>query len=269
VKSKKSLFEYDDYKAYLIERLNSDFGRGSKSRLADALKCQTSYVAQVIKGRAHFSPEQAEAANMFLSHSEIECDYFHALIQFSRAGTSALKDRISRHLINLRTQNMTLHKRIGVSQSLSEQTQVQFYSAWYFSAIRACVSVNGEKNFHALSQRLQLDVETVKKACEFLLEVGLLKETQGKFEIQEMRSHLGADSPLIAKHHANWRIQALRALDHSKPNDLHYSSVVSLSHTDAATLRARILDFITEAKQLVRESPSEKVQSFCLDFFEV
>lgn len=53
------------------------------------------------------------------------------------------------------------------------------------------------------------------------------------------------------------------------PHDLHYSSVVTLSTKDVTTVKERIVDAISEVKEIVRASKEERLHSFSVDFFEV
>lgn len=48
----------------------------------------------------------------------------------------------------------------------------------------------------------------------------------------------------LAKHHANWRLQALHSLDRADPDDLHYSGPMALSEENAIKLRALLLNGI-------------------------
>jgi hypothetical protein len=52
--------------------------------LSRAIGCQTAYTAQVLKGTAHFSLEQAEAINDFLGHPEEQGHLLLLLIQRER-----------------------------------------------------------------------------------------------------------------------------------------------------------------------------------------
>ena len=55
---------------------------------------------------------------------------------------------------------------------------------------------------------------------------------------------LGNDSPLTPKVHANWRVRSIDSLERETQQELHYSSVVSLSASDVKQL----LDVLSEAK---------------------
>ena len=89
----KAIFEYTDYKAFLESWIASrpQGGRGIKSKMAQAMRCQLAYLSQVLNGPAHLSLEQAEALNGILDHSHEEGDFFLLLLQRARAGTPGLR----------------------------------------------------------------------------------------------------------------------------------------------------------------------------------
>jgi hypothetical protein len=74
-----------------------------------------------------------------------------------------------------------------------------------------------------------------------------------------------ADSPWIGKHHANWRFQALKSIDEEpRMDDLHYTSGISVSATDAPKVREILVRAIEEVKQVVRPSPAEQAHGVIL-----
>ncbi len=95
------------------------------------------------------------------------------------------------------------------------------------------------------------------------------KASNGKTKTGKTSIHLGSDSPLIVKHHTNWRLQAVRSHEKYRKKNLNYSSVTTLSETDAAEIRELLAKTIEKSKKIIRESPDEKIYSFCLDFFEI
>src|SRR5690606_1835223 len=108
-----------------------------------------------------------------------------------------------------------------------------------------------------LSQLLQIPEAVTAKALQFLTKTKLLNErTDGTFEIGTTKMHLGSDSPLVAKHHANWRLKALNDLDMMRSGHprLHYSSVISVSAEDASRIETILLQCIDQVKEIVRQS---------------
>jgi hypothetical protein len=81
--------------------------------------------------------------------------------------------------------------------------------------------------------------------------------------------HLGTDSANLLKHHLNWNLRAIQAIEADLKKGLHYSSIVSISREDHARLREDLVRAIDAAKALVRESPGEILTGFTLNLFEV
>ncbi len=50
---KNSIYDYDDYKSYIIEKIDSSpsKGRGVKLKISASLNCHTAFVSQVLNGQ--------------------------------------------------------------------------------------------------------------------------------------------------------------------------------------------------------------------------
>lgn len=264
-----SLFDHQDYKSYLNQRLDADpSGRGARSALARAIRCQTAYVSSVLRGSAHFTPEQGEAINEHLGHSELESDYFLLLLQQSRAGTESLKRRLKKQMERIEESRFDLRRRLSVGQALTKEDQATYYSEWHYAAIHTLVSIPEFSGVQKIAERLSLEPSLVADAVDFLLRTGLMEKTKAGLKIGKAHIHLGADSPLIAKHHLNWRLQAMQRLG-ARSEGLHYSSVVTLSEKDSLRLKEMMVGFIQSAKAVIKESKEEQLRCFSLDFFRV
>ncbi len=270
------VFSASGYKTYIIHRLDDKTalygGRGSRAKLSRAIGCQTAYTAQVLKGAGHFSLEQGELINEFLSHSAEESAFFLTLLQRDRAGTPKLKKRMDAQLRKLRDERMVLKNRLYVNPVLNEVDQTLFYSSWAFAAIHALVSIpEYQKGDVAprIAERLRINVGVVKRALEFLEATGMLKRDGSRLKIGGARTHLASDSPLISKHHMNWRVKTLQHLEAPRAEDLHYSSVVSLSVKDAQHLQEEFLRLLENSGKTIADSPEETLRVFNLDFFEI
>lgn len=143
-----------------------------------------------------------------------------------------------------------------------------FYSSWIYPAIHALISIPDYQTPEKISQRLKVGLRQAVSAVEFLISVGLVERAKnGTLRIGKTQTHLGADSPLIAKYHTSWRTQAIRAIEDDPQRGLHYSSVVSLSRKDYESLREDFIEAIKQAKETIRKSPEEELCCFALDFF--
>jgi len=266
------IYEYKRYKDYINDWLDDPKrggGHGSRAKMSNAIGCQTSYVAQVLKSTAHFNLEQIDAINEFMGHNEQESLFLLNLLQHERAGTSRLKGLFRKQLDEILDSRLLLKNRLGVKQPLSSQHQAIYYSSWYFSVIHVIVSQPRFYTAKAIAEFLGLDLNIVNTTLQFLIEAGLIEKKGAGFKVGKTTIHLGADSPLISKHHINWRLQAIRSLEKNRKHDLHYSSVVTLSKKDVLKIRELLTKTIGQAKKIIKESPEEEVQCLSLDFFEV
>ena len=91
----------------------------------------------------------------------------------------------------------------------------------------------------------------------------------GKIELTTRSLHLDKKSEHVIRHHTNWRLQSVRALEHDTPNDFHYSSVVTMSKKDLPRVREILIGAIEEIRGVIRESGDEVVYSYLLDLFPV
>jgi hypothetical protein len=81
---------------------------------------------------------------------------------------------------------------------------------------------------------------------------------------------VGKDSPFLTHHHINWRQQAIRSAELNRKEDVHYSSVFSISARDVKKLRTLIIQTISKASEIWKSSTDEEeLHSFCIDFFRV
>lgn len=268
--TEKQLFDFVDYKSYLSAKLGAKSARrGLKSALAKALFCQPAYISQVLNDHAHFSLEQAYDLNEFLGHTKEESHFFILLLQRDRAGKKNLKSYYSEQIQEVLNRRMSLTKRLGTQNTLSEEDKNTYYSSWHYLAIHIALSVPYLQTKEALVQYFQLPLKKVLTILEFLVSVGLAQQVGDKFTTDNSLIRIGSESSHIQKHHSNWRNQAVDSLDREDLYDLHYSAVFSLSQSDIRKLKDKMLENIKEYVSVIRESKEEEVYSLCLDFFSL
>jgi uncharacterized protein (TIGR02147 family) len=269
-----SIYNFQNYKPYLLAwiRNRPHRGRGTKLALAEACRCQSAYISRVLHGSAHFSLEHAEGVNRYLGHSEEERHYFLLMIQKERAGLPTLERYFAGQMEQIQQKRLVLKDRFQVKMDLSAEDQVTYYSAWFYAAAHILTTVPRFKTKEAIASQLGLSLQKTGEVLEFLSSTGLVKEDGGLYSIGNARIHLGNDSGLISKHHTNWRLQALQSLDrddHTQKNeDLHYTSIVSLSESDFRELKAKWIEEIEHFNTVVKESPEETLACLTLDFFK-
>lgn len=265
----KQIFDFLNYKAYLKEVGKNKIygGRGFRSRLAAALRCQSAYISQVLNGNADFSLEQAELVNGLLNHNKNEAHFFILLVQYTRAGSTSLKNYFHAQIQKVLQERVQLKDRLEYKKTLSSEDQAVYYSAWYYAAVHMLLSVPAMQAKEAVSEFLKLPMETVHSVLDFLISTGLAMEEGGRYKIGSTSIHLGADSAMSFSQHTNWRMKAIASLTKKRNTDLHYSSLVSISKNDIPKVREIMVKAIEEIRGLVRDSKEETVCCYLMDLF--
>lgn len=266
------VFHFDRYKEFINEKINSlpKKGRGVKGQLAEKLRCQTSYISQVLGGSADLNLEQSlDLCEFFHMHGD-EKEYFLTLVQFERAGTKTLKDHFQSKLNELKEKRLTLHRRLKKQTALSFEDSAQYFSSWMYAAIHVLITIKKYQSIKEVSSYLNIDEKTVGEVLNFLEEKGLAKNENGKFSPGTTSLYLDKTSPFIRQHHTNWRNQAMQSMNRHLDQNLHYSSVISVSHKDAQLIKDEMINFIAKIKGIVKDSsPEETLKGLCLDLFEL
>lgn len=266
----KSIFEHRNYKSYLkqwVERPGRR--RGERSRMAEALRCHTAYISQVLNGHADFSLEQGALLNRHLEHSADESHFFLLLLQLARAGNAELRDYFQKQIDQVHDSRMVLKNRLEVNKALSKEDQMTFYSSWHYGAIHVLISVPQFQTKESLAHVLRLPIEKVNEMLSFLEKIGLAVQDGLRWKMGTSSVFIDSSSPMIGKHHTNWRIQAMQSLDRLDIEDLHYSAPISLSKDDFQKIREMFVDVIRRAREIVKPSKEEIAACYCLDLFKI
>jgi uncharacterized protein (TIGR02147 family) len=266
------LYDYDDYRRYLIDWIDSrpKKGRGIRAELARALGSPVSHISQVLNGVSDFSFEQAEDISLYIGHNSEEADFFVQLLHLARAGTQNLKTRIIEKINKAREKRFNLKNRLDIKESISSEHTVQFYSSWIYVAIHIALTIKSLQTKSALANYFGLSLVRCSEILEYMTVMGLVENHGESYKVTTQRIHLGNESPMLLKHHINWRLQAIQSIEKlNAPTDLHYSSVVSLSTSDVQKIKSILVKTIDETKKIIHSSKEEELHSFCLDFFKV
>jgi uncharacterized protein (TIGR02147 family) len=267
----KNVFEFQDYKQYLLhtEELRKSVMRGFRARLGEAARCNSPFVSQVMAGGAHFSLEQGLGISRYLALKPNETRYFLLLIEHNRAGTPDLRAYFKSQLDELKEKFLDIKDRVKKDVELDGEAQGTYYSHWYYAAIHMLVTIPHFRTVTKISHALHLPMITVKNVVAFLLAHNLLAEHAGELIPGSSYLHLDRQSPLIARHHSNWRLVAMQMLSDPRPENVHYSTVSTLSQKDAEDIRAKLVEVIEGYVQTVADSKEEAMWAFNLDFFNL
>lgn len=250
-----------------IERLPKR-GRGEISRIARHLGVSTTLVSHVLSGQKIVTLEQAEALVSYLGLGPLESDFFIYLVQFERAGTINLKAFWRSKLDKLNEDSLRLSNRIDADKQMSEVEKSIFYSTPLYSAIQLFTTVGEKgKTLDEICERFDLARAKAAIMLQFLVECGLCTFENAHYLPGIQKTHLEQESPHLLKHHANWRIRAIRQSEELSKDELMYTAPVSLSKSDFNSLREEMLQFIKHFLGRVHPSPAEEIACFSLDWF--
>jgi uncharacterized protein (TIGR02147 family) len=267
---KDQVFDHKSYREYLHESLGRPGQRtGMRLRACKALGCHTTYLSQVLSGRAHLSLEHAESLNRFLEHTKEESEFFLTLVLRERAGTKPLQERFSARIQELLAKRNIIKNRVKAATELSPQDQDRFYGSWLYTAIHVLVSIPDYQTLEKLAAALGISLGATKEALEFLRRIGVVVRREGRYVHGPQVLHLGSDSLLIAKHHSNWRFHAIQSLGRAQPDDLHYSAAVSLTKEVAQKVRDNILRTLQDNIELIKHAKEEEAYVYSFDFYRL
>jgi len=264
-----TIFQFDDYKKYLKDHLRSlpSRGRGEINRIGAALRVHPTLVSQVLRGTKDFSADQALALGEYLGLRPLEAEYLLLLVQRERAGTAALRNFCGEKLSALKKQSLAVGKRLKEHRALSDEERAVFYSSWLYAGIRLYTSVGKGKTLEEISARFVLGRARTRAMLSFLTGAGLCQEEKGLYRLGTQHTHLDAQSPFLARHHASWRLRAIERSENLSDEELLFTSPFSVSKADFKKIREQIVELIQASSLVIRDSPAEEVACFNVDLF--
>jgi uncharacterized protein (TIGR02147 family) len=265
------LHNYIDYKKFINEWILSlsKNGRGKYLEIATELNAHTTLVSQIFKGNRDLSMEQAFQICDYLGMNKVETDYFMLLVQKEKAGNHNLQRYYSEKIKEQQIELQDMKSRIKTKKTLSETDKALFYSNWFYSAIRLSTSVEGINTRDDIADFLDLPHKLVNQVVDFLVSVSLLFEDKGKLEFGPAITHLESKSPLIARHHANWRVKAMERHPKLSTDEFCFSGPLTIAEQDASKVRKKLTKVIEEVSEIVRKSEKvDKVYCINIDWFK-
>jgi len=266
---KTPIFTYLEYKRYLGDYLAEapHQGHGLRQKWAKVMGCHTTYVSQVLTKDAQLSLEQALRLSRALKHSENEAKYFVSMVSYARSGTEELRSFFHKELFDMREQQLNLSRRLKDTGELTKIQQAKYYSAWYYAAVHMALAVPSMRSMEALGRSFGLTEAQLRDVLTCLRDLQIVAPEA--LELSRQNLHLDRTSEHVLRHHANWRLQALRAIEREDPDHFHYSSVVTMALHDLPRIKQIMIQAIEEIRGIVRASDEQGVYCYLLDLFPV
>jgi uncharacterized protein (TIGR02147 family) len=268
---KSSIFEYKNYKQYILDWIEKapNEGRGQRKILAEAIGCQTPFITHVLSGDYHFSLEQAEACARYFELNETETEFFILLVLKQRSGTKSLENFFNKQISKHCEQHTVLKKRVNITETMTIESQMVYYSSWQYAAIHMALLVPDLQSIEALSKYFNLTINRILSILNFLIEHDHIEKKGQYYKVKKSMLHLEKDSPFLIQHHSLWRLKAIENIQTYKNENLHYSGIMSISNDDYEWVRERLAKLLEEVVNRVKDSKDEKLASICFDLFQV
>ncbi len=266
-----SIYDYEDYKKFIVDWIEQgpSKGRGQRIHLAKALSCQTPFITHVLSGDYHFSPEQGAACAKWMGLNDIDSEYLLLLILKQRSATRESTAVFQRQIEKRKNEENLLKKRLKIKEGLTAEDQMQYYSHWYYAAVHMSLMNPKLQTVEALEKYFQLPRPKILSIVDFLIQTQLIELKDQRLKVKSPMIHLEKTSPLLAMHHANWRLRTIEAVKDKDTSSLHYTGVVSLSHEDYEWIKSQISLLLEKSIDKLKDSPDEKLALLSFDWFQI
>ena len=264
------LLQYLDYRAYVADycewRRLSDpaFSQRVFAKEADLPASSSSLLPAVLKGRRNLSQNLRVKFSKALKLGEREANYFDVLVQFNQAKGMAEKNFFFTKLSKFRTSRA----------HVLNETQFEFFSKWYYSAIRNFFSMEtGERNPVAIAARLFPEVSPaqVEDAIHLLLSLELIKKTANGYAVTE--KHISTPKDVQARaareHMLELTRMSMEILDKTPAALRQYNALMfTVSPQGFDTVKERIRSFLEELREILdRDQDEDRIYSLTLQLF--
>ena len=246
----KKIYDYIDYHEFLKDfylehkQENSYF---SFRFIGMKLDLDPGFVAKVMQGKMHLALKSIPKFATFCRLTKRETEYFDCMVKFGRAKNERDVKLYFEKLVSMK----------GVDARVLEKKQYQFYTKWYYTAVRALLGYyRFSGNYAALAKKLSpaITVEQAKDAVKLLSQLGLVRpDAEGIYRLSNAMISTGEAWHSEAIHAFQMETLALarESLDRH-PKELRDISTitVSISHKDLMDIRERAKEFRQSILQL-------------------
>lgn len=261
------LYEYTSYKEFLADYIEANRRPGIVTELAQAARCDRTYLSQVLSRKAQLTPDHALGIAEYLNFSEPDQEFFLLLVLYERAANPRAREILNAKIQRRAQDNLILTKKImsqATASEISEEQKTFYYSSWKPASVHLLTSAEKFRSVDAIAQRLSLPRRQIEDILGELARMGLVAQKGAEFHHSGANIHVPRGSPHNLMNHLHWRN---RAVDASGGDGVHYTSIFAVSRADWPGLKARILEFIESQRKMIAESGAEDVYAFTCDLF--
>jgi uncharacterized protein (TIGR02147 family) len=255
-----SIFFYTDYrvflKDYFVQKKSENKGFSLRVISDRAGFKARDYILRVMNNERNLSQSGIFMLSRALRLSAKESDYFLNLVGFNQSKIPSEKEFFYKRMSDI--------CKYGRHQKL-RQDQYDFFSEWYYSALRSLLPVIDFKDDFAEIGRFldpPLSPGQVKKAVELLLQLGLLnRDKNGRYTVSIPAVTAGDEVTSVALLHFHRQSLDLakRAVERYPAEHRDISGVtMSLSRVGFEKLKAEIQDFRKRVMLIAEQDSNEE-----------
>jgi uncharacterized protein (TIGR02147 family) len=254
-------FEYLNYRKLLkdlYEERKAEHSYFSYRYIAQKVGfASAGFFTNIIQGKRNISPEYIFKFAEVFKLKKSETEYFELLVNFEQAKDHSRKRFYFEKILG--------HKKSKIK--VTDAQQYEFYSAWYYTAIRELIDIYPFKgDYEDLAKRVSPPIKTTeaKKAVELLEKIGFIrKNEEGVYEQTDTFITTGYEAKSVAI--TNFLIEtadlAKEAIDRYPRETRDISSLTfTLSADGFSTMQERLKSFRRELLEIVREDKNQKRQ---------
>ena len=269
------VFEAEGYRELLRHFLTegkSRAPRGKTSSLARALKCHVTFISQVARGLADFSPDQSLAFCKAAHYTEDETHFFLDLLTYERAGTVALKSLLAKKIEKKRSEFIRAGKRFK-SENLAKEDQQKYFCDPGLQLIHVLIQLEGIETAQNISDFMGCEVKILIPYLKDLVRMGIVdRDAEQKYTSRLNFIHLERGSAEFQFYTNFWRQFArLQVLGNSQRSEKEMSltSLVVTSEEAAEKIRTKLAKQLESIGEEVKDSKSECLYFLALDFVKM
>lgn len=207
---RRSLKDYLDFREYLrdfIQNSREDGKTLTNRSFAAALGIQSSsWLTTVMNGKKGITDKTVDAISSFLNHDEWEREYFKILVDFNQAKKIELRNAFFASL------KQHLLKKGYYAVRVLETDQYEYYSKWYYSAVRSILGlVKIGDEFEKLARLVSpsITASQAKRSVRLLMKLGMIKKSDnGWYELTNQAITTGNNVRSLAV--ANFQRETMR-----------------------------------------------------------
>lgn len=254
------IYSYTDYRAFLRDyfALKKEQNAGfSLKTIADRAGFKArDYFLRVMNGTRNLSQSGSFKLSEALQLSEKEAEYFICLVAFNQAGSPREKE-----FFYLKMADICKYSK----QQKIRQDQFDYYSEWYYSALRSILPVIDFKDDYAAIGKFlspPLSAAQAERAIQFLLNLGLLdRDADGLYHVATSQITAGeaVRSVAMMRFHKQSLDLARRALESYSSDERDVTGVtMSLSQNGFDKIRDEIALFRKKIMHIAEQDSNEE-----------